>query len=231
MRGMRIVAAVVTAAGLAVAVTACGGSSSTACVVIDASKSTRFAIYDYGGRFHREASAIADSGGTIAVVTATGEPLVESDVEVSQDFGDLSGVDRTSQRVTAIEEFIRGVDRTTRLASSGQIGPSSGSGIVAAISLIARQGCSSMEVLSDGLEASDIHMKREDILSPSGRAALLDRLDTRNLLPDLAGIELRFPLGGYVPQGTAIPKARLDALPKFWTDYAERTDAELSWRR
>jgi len=227
----RTAAILISAAILTTAVAACGGSTQPACIVIDASKSTRYAVYDYLGRFDRESAAVAEAGGSLAVVVATGEPMVESDVEVSEDFGELGGADRTSQRAAAVEDFTRGVHRGTRLASTGLANPSSGSGIVAAVSLVAGQGCASIEALSDGLEAADVRMKREDILTPSGRARLLDRLEARGLLPDLSGVELRFPFGGYLPQGTSIPKARLDAVPKFWTDYSDRTGAVLVWQR
>jgi hypothetical protein len=232
--GVRFVAILVGVAMTMAVVAGCGGSSSqpdAACIVIDASKSTRFAIYDYKQQFHREAIAIGEGGGRIAVVTITGDPLVESDVEVSEDFSGLTSLDQTSQLVNAVGDFTAGVDRSMLLASSGGSEPAAGSGIVAGIVLIAKQGCASIEVLSDGLEASDVHMKTEDILTAAGRAKILDRLEARDLLPSLEGVELRFPFGGYLPQGTAIEKARLESVPKFWADFADRTGAELTWRQ
>ncbi|HKO39311.1 MAG TPA: hypothetical protein VJU14_13185 [Solirubrobacterales bacterium] len=228
----RIIAPLVAVLAVAAALMGCGGGSeSPACVVIDASKSTRFAIYDYLPRFRSEAEATAGAGGSIAAVAVTGEPLVEADVKVSEDFGELGNADQVSQLLNAVEEFTSGVERSARLASAGVTRPSEGSGIVAGIALASGQDCASVEVLSDGLEAADVRMKIEDIVSASGRDEILDRLEARDLLPDLEGIELRFPFGGYLPQGTSIPKARLDAVPKFWTDYADRTGAVLVWRR
>lgn len=227
----RIAVLCIVVGALALTVAACGsGSAHPACIVMDASHSTRYALFDYTRRFRAMLEKTADAGGSLAVVVMTGNPIVESDIEQSADFGALTAVDQTSERAAAVDDFASGVDRSVRLASAGVRDPSPGSGIVAAIALIARQGCASVEVLSDGLEAADVHMKLEDIVSAKGRGQILDRLSSRELIPDLAGAELRFPLGGYLPQGTAISKARLDAVPKFWKAYADRANASLGWR-
>jgi len=225
----KIAAALFTATALVMVAAACGSSKPRACVVIDASRSTRYALLYYEERFVQSIEEAAEAGDSVAVVVATGDPLVESAIE-REDFSGLTNVDQGSDRSAAVEDLESRVERAIQLAA-GTLNPTPGSGIVAAIALVVGQGCASVEVLSDGLEASDVHMKRDDIVSARGRDRLLDHLAERGLLPNLEGVALRFPFGGYLPQGTAIPKARLDALPTFWGDYAERTEATLSWRR
>jgi hypothetical protein len=225
----KIAASLITATALVTVAVACGSSDPRACFVIDASQSTRYALFDYEERFAQSLEETAEAGDSVAVVVATGDPLVESNVE-REDFSGLTNADQGSDRSGAIEDLASRVERTIQVAT-GTLNPTPGSGIVAAIALVAGQGCASVEVLSDGLEASDVRMKRDDIITAGGRDRLLDRLAERGLLPDLDGVELRFPFGGYLPQGTAIPQARLDALPTFWSDYAERTGATFSWRQ
>lgn len=227
----RVFAALVSVAILGFAIAGCGGATHPACVAIDASESTRYALFDYTKRFQQLLGETAESGGSLAVVITTGDPLVESDIEKSIDFGGLTELDQTSERNAAVDEFARQVNRNVRLAVSGVTNPSPGSGIIAAIALLAGQGCASIEMLSDGLEAADVHMKQDDIVTSSGRNQLLDRLDAQGRLPDLESIDLHFPLGGYLPQGTDISKERLDAVPRFWEAYAQRANASLSWRQ
>ena len=64
-KAANIVAPVVAVLAVVAALAGCGDSGSPACVVIDASKSTRFAIYDYLPRFRGEAEATAEAGGSI----------------------------------------------------------------------------------------------------------------------------------------------------------------------
>lgn len=229
MTKAKIAVSLIAAAALVAVAVACGSSGPRACVVIDTSRSTRYALIDYEEQFVQSLESMAQAGGSVAVVVATGDPLVESNIE-RDDFSGLDSADQGGDRAAAVEDLASRVERTVQIAA-GNPNPTPGSGIVAAIALIAGQQCASLEVLSDGLEASDVHMKEEDIVSARGRDRLFDRLAERGLLPDLDGIELRFPLGGYLPQGTAIPQVRLDALPTFWAEYAERTGATLSWRR
>ena len=230
MQKLKISALVFVVCALAGLVAACGSSDASDCVVVDASHSTRFALPTYLERFESSVHEAAEDGGSIAALVATGEPLVESTVE-REDFSGLTDREDTGPRSEKEGEFLGRLEDMARAASAGAADPAPGSGIVAAISLVAEQRCGSILVLSDGLEAADVRMKVDDILSEDGRQQLLDRVDGRGRLPDLDGIELSFPLGGYLPQGGGqISKQRLAAVPLFWRAYAARTGASLSWR-
>jgi hypothetical protein len=214
---------------LATLVTACGSSGSPACVVVDASHSTRYALPTYLERLEEAVLESADAGGSVAGLVATGEPLVESKVE-TVDFSGLTSNEDTGPRNAKAQEFLDNVNDAARAASTGAEARAPGSGIVAAISLVAGQDCASILVLSDGLESADARMKVDDILSDDGRQELLDQIEQRGRLPDLERIALDFPLGGYIPQGTGISKQRLAAVELFWQAYAARTSSSLSWR-
>lgn len=230
MTKLRIAASLVAAASLVTGVLGCGASNRSACVVIDASRSTRYALSDYLEQFEKTLEDSADAGGSMAVVVATGDPLVESSVE-QVEFDGLTGTEQTSNRTNAAGNFASRIERAARLAAAGVQNPTPGSGILASIALVADRRCTSITAFSDGLETTEIRMKRDDILTARDRERLLDGLANRGLLPDLNGVELRFPLGGFLPQGTAISRARLDAVPMFWRAYAGRTGASLTWRQ
>jgi hypothetical protein len=229
MSRLRIPALVFLAGVLAALAIGCGGSSKSACVVVDASHSTRFALPTYLEQLEEAVQDRAGAGEAVAAVVATGEPLVEANVETA-DFAGLDGNEKSGERNERIDEFLGGVEDGARAASARSAALAPGSGILAAISLVAKQGCGSVLALSDGLEAADVRMKVDDILGEDGRQELLDRLQQRGRLPDLSGVEVSFPFGGYLPQGTEISKARLAAVPQFWEAYAERAGASLSWR-
>ncbi|HZO06716.1 MAG TPA: hypothetical protein VFB52_10030, partial [Solirubrobacterales bacterium] len=187
MRKLNVWIAVLAVSLAAAIVSGCGDSTSTACVVVDASHSTRYALPDYLERLESSVLDAANAGESVAALVATGQPLVESKVE-TEDFSGLTSSEDIGERNALAQEFLADVDGSARDASLGTAKPAPGSGIVAAISLVSTRGCDSMLVLSDGLEAADVRMKVDDILSVDGRTALLDKVEQRGRLPRLEGM-------------------------------------------
>jgi hypothetical protein len=228
---MKVWRAMATAAAVALVVlslAACGAKP-TRCEVIDVSFSTTFVRTDYMERFAADLTATADAGGRVVAVVVSGNPLVESNPK-SQSFAGFEGTERSGERSGMVAAFTEIVQADIEQAGSGVRNPTKGSGILAGIALMGSGNCDSITVLSDGLERSDIVVDKDDILTEPGRARLIDQLDARGRVPNLQGAELRFPFGGYVPQGSTLTRERVGALPKFWKAYADRAHASFSWR-
>jgi hypothetical protein len=229
-RSIRTVVATV-ACLLALMLNGCGGGSKTACMMLDASASTDFARVEYLRQFRSDLERAASGGGDVAVVVANGNALIESDV-MHHSFDGLQGTERAAQRSADVASFTDEVRTAVDQASAGATNPTRGSGVIAGIALFGHQGCGSITALSDGIENSgDMNVATNDILSPTGRKALLDRLAAQERVPDLHGVTLSFPFGGYAPQGSKLSADRMNALPAFWEAYAARTGANLRWER
>ena len=93
-------------------------------------------------------------------------------------------------------------------------------------------------MLSDGYQSSNLLNFGSSDTSPAGRKAALDAFAERDLIPDLSGITLYFPelltradaSAGLTDPGCAGYRAsegRLGRGKEFWSDYADRTGAEL----
>lgn len=224
--GLVLGAAAIGAAGCA----GVGDDPQTACVVFDASKSTRFIVPRYQEHLEAEANEVAESGGTIATVVVTGDPSVEA-VPVSEDFSGLTGDEKEGERERKVRQFTADVESEVTSSALGVDNPSGGSGIVAGVALLAEHtNCDSVLALSDGLETDAFASKTAGVGDPANRARILRRLEGERLVPELDGKTLLFPFGGTLPQGTAIPPETLAGVRSFWDEYAEATGMALAWR-
>jgi hypothetical protein len=220
------------AVSIAVAVfSGCGTSGrQTACVLFDSSRSTRFIQVHYEQLLERKAEEVADAGGTMIALVATGDPNVEA-IPVRTDFSDDAGVEKQPQRMAALRGFLAEIESKVHNSDLGRENPSFGSGIVGGIALLGEQReCDSVTALSDGLETGAFHSAHTDIASAADRRRLIQRLRRQELIPRLDGVELSFPDGGVLPQGINLPAATLRGLLEFWALYAREAGASFSWR-
>jgi hypothetical protein len=232
---MRVRIAICAACVLVVLLAGCGRSAGsggdTACVVLDASASTRYIVPHYLGELGEEVDRAAEAGGTVAVLVATGRPGTEATVE-EESFDGLTGVEMQGSRAMAVRHFLGKTDALDETAREGGADPTAGSAIVEAIGVVSEgRSCGSIVVLSDGLETRAFQSKSAGIADPSRRRALVARLRGEGLVPELDGAVLAFPFGGALPQGTAIGQAILRALPEFWSEYAHAAGGAFAWRQ
>jgi hypothetical protein len=224
-------ATLATTTAVALAVAGCGGSTSDrVCVADDASGSTTYSQPAYTERLGQVVEKAARRGGSVVAVVATGQPLQESDV-LAKSFDGLDGTERAGERAAAVADLLDDVDQEVRASRAGDGPPTDGSGIVAALRLLEGRGCGRVELYSDGLETSAFDVYHDDIVTAAGRERIVAELRRRGVLAHFHGAELDMPFGGYTPQSTKLPQARLDALPALWQLLAERSDAKLHWRR
>ncbi len=230
---VRILAIVLLVVTLGAVVIGCAGMSTdhtVACEVVDSSKSTRYVQPHYEEILEGDAGEVADEGGLLVALVITGDPRVES-IPEEADFADLTGVEKEGQRSSAIRLLLDEVDSEMRASALGGENPSSGSGIIGGIDLLGDRGdCDSITALSDGLETAAFHAGNEGVVSVGGRERIVQRLQANGLVPDLNGIDLAFPLGGVLPQGTDMSPANLVGVREFWSLYAETAGTTLIWR-
>lgn len=228
MSTIQKLAAIASALAIAVVIAGCGAGKSH-CMAIDVSGSTKYASPEYQALFQESVDEIASTGGAIRAAVVAGNPLVQSSVQ-EQSFKGLTGSENTADRAAAVDEFTDGVE--DRIPGVSSIKPRSkhGSGVLAAISLLAEGGsCETMTVLSDGLESADAIFPR-DLRTAGGSAAVIASLKRRELIPELAGADLRFPYGGYVPQSRHLTSDDVLLLKQFWTEYAAASGSVgFSW--
>jgi hypothetical protein len=109
-----------------------------------------------------------------------------------------------------------------------------GSELVEAIALVSRNLAAGDEILllSDSIQVSgltgDFTRKRVD-LTDQGISDLLDKIAEARLLPNLEGIALRVPFGLYSVKPLHMGARRQAAVQAFWSAYAKRTGATLTW--
>jgi hypothetical protein len=197
--------------------------------VEDASGSTQYAIADYQNWLTKNVTSVASGGGSVAVVVATGQPLSQSDL-MSAAFNGETGEEDTAQRQADVGSFLDQVQSAVSSAQTGSSDPTPGSGIVEGLDLFSGRHCTAIAALSDGYENESVNVYTQDILSGSGRAALVARLTHDHLTPDFQDVPLELPYGGFEPQGSSLSPARVEALPMFWAAYAKRTHTHLEWR-
>jgi hypothetical protein len=215
----------------AIALAACGsgGSLRRLCVVDDASESTQYVEPNYENWLSTNVTAVANDGGTVDVVVVTGRPLSQSQ-PMTQNFSSDTGQENSATREADVSSFLDEVQSAVSAAQTGSSDPTMGSGIIEGLNLYAGKGCTSLAALTDGYENEAVNIYKQNILTPSGRAELIGRLEREHLTPDFRGVELALPFGGYEPQGSSLSQARVAALPAFWDSYASHSQAHLEWR-
>jgi hypothetical protein len=103
-----------------------------------------------------------------------------------------------------------------------------GSALIEALSMVGGKMTpgDAIHVFSDGLQASEVMTLRRIERTGAGIEQALDRLDRRRLLPDLSGVRVVFALPDFRPGGSVVTPEETRA---FWTAWAQRTNADLTW--
>lgn len=231
-----IVGAVLLGA-LTLAILAIGSSGSetaraSGCAILDVSESTRESRGTYTEEFAKFATDIGNDGtGKICVILAAADPLAEA-VPLETSIAPLPGNVGTPEAPAEIEE---GVLRTTQEVAEIFEHPGideKGSGLVEAANVAAKrvQPGDRLIFLSDGLQWSKGvgHLIKMD-LSPQGIKSLISRLREENLLPNLKGVRVEFPLMLYRPEGIEATPGQKNRIPAFWEAWARATGAELTF--
>lgn len=212
---------------ITVALAGCG-SSPIACQVRDVSGSTVYANADYDRAQASEIRSVAESGGTVRVVVAGGNPMAES-TPITRSFTGLNGSENSQQREQQVESLEREIENEVQRAQQGGIDPKAGSGVAAAIvKLSGEGGCGTLTAYSDGVETADAQFP-EDISDEGDIDNVLEKFSSGGLIPDLNGSTLSMPFGGYVPQTGKLDAPAVQKIKKFWSAYAERADASFKW--
>jgi hypothetical protein len=206
----------------------------TGCVILDVSESTAEARTRYPEEFRAFASSIAENGsGEICLVLAGAEPIAEgapvftSVAPAPENEGKPAGV---AEVETNIENATAEVTRLTEDHSIRE----GGSGLVEAAAVAAEYLGPGDELiyLSDGLQWSEAGGRLMDMdLSPSGIAEIVNTLEERQLIPDLEGVKVYFPLMLYHPEGFQGEAAEANKIKGFWQAWAQATGAELTTGR
>jgi hypothetical protein len=231
-----VVAVVLGAAVIAVAESGGDPYRASGCAILDLSESTGEARTRYPGEFQRFATAIADEGsGKICMVLAGADPIAEApplQTSVAPDSpGTPKGREEIEQKVaTATAEVSRMTENSQVEEEESGLVEEKGSGLVEAAVVAAQQLQQGDRILylSDGLQWSPAggRLMKMD-LSPAGIAALIRSLSDKDLLPDLEGIEVHFPLMLYHPEGYDDVVAA-QRVTSFWRAWADATGAELT---
>jgi hypothetical protein len=225
----RRLGAVLAVPAIALSVSACGGRPPVRCVELDASGSTAPAQVDYFEDLGTRVQTWAAQGDTVRIVVGAGQPMTEATPD-SQDFSDTKGVENQALRQVRVDALLARVRRAIETAGAYDTkGGNAGSGIIAGITLVARDGCTSVVAYTDGLETADVDVYHDDILTVTGREALLDHLASVGMIATLDVAEVDLPFLGYVPSGSSLSKERKAALPAFYAAWIRRSGGTPTW--
>jgi len=227
-------AAAAAVLGLALVALGSGGGDSpppSGCVILDVSESTSEARGRYASEFAKFATAIADEGsGEICVVVAAADPVAES----APLFTSVAPAPSSVGTPRAPEEIERNVATATATIEELLDDPpvrQRGSGLVEAASVASehmRPG-DRLLFLSDGLQWSDAggHLMRME-LTPATIARQMQKLREADLLPDLKGVDVDFPLLLFHPESYHGNVVSATKIREYWEDWAEQTGARLT---
>lgn len=221
MRGLYFLTMLLLVGGLA----ACGGEEARSCYVVDRAGSTREMQVAYGDLLEGGLAEDAEAGRAAAVLIARGDPYTESIVEKAS-FAGLDTLEEQEQRDSRLLDLLSRLDDVAADIDAGLGARTTGSAIVDSMVVMAESKCTTMTVLSDGLETEVVNLWRDDILSERGRTSLAEKLK----LPDLQKVKrVSFPYGGKVKTGSKLPKDRKRAIQPLWETIVEESGSTLTW--
>ena len=227
MRARSLIAA--TLAVAATAATGCGDDPvPTACVGLDA---TNPAIDSgYLDELRARLDEAARDERDIRVLLFRGDPLSEGRV-IQASFHGLASPELQVKRRQAVNRVSAGVEDQLEDIRVGIAANADGSAVVDAIKLLttSRQVCSTLDLYSDGLERVRFSVYDDPIGSPADRDRIATRLRREGALPNLKGLVVRMPYGGYVMGSSRLERARKAALEPLWTAVVERSGGKLEW--
>jgi hypothetical protein len=230
--GGAVLAALVVA--VAIAESGEGGHETSGCVILDVSESTAEARDRYPEEFRKFASSIAEKGsGEICLVLAAADPIAEGAPRYTSVAPEPDN-EGTPAGVNEVEEKIgRATAEVVRLTEEPGI-PDEGSGLVEAAVVAAEslQPGDELLYLSDGLQWSKAagHLMKMD-LTPGGVERIVENLKGRELVPDLEGVKVLYPLMLYHPEGYNGNVVAANKIKRFWTAWTSATRGELSTSR
>jgi len=227
-------AAMAAALGLAFVAFGSGGSAApppSGCVILDVSESTSEARSRYASEFAKFATAIADEGsGEICVVVAAADPVAES-APLFTSVAPAPGSVGTPKAPGEIERNVATATATIEELLEDPPVRQRGSGLVEAASVASEHMHTGDRLLflSDGLQWSDAggHLMKME-LTPATIAEQMQKLREADLLPDMKGIDVNFPLLLFHPQSYHGHVVSATKIRAYWEDWAAQTGADLT---
>jgi hypothetical protein len=218
-------------AAVAIAESGGGGHKASGCLILDVSKSTAEARSRYPEEFRQFATTIAAEGsGDICLILAAADPVAEGTPiysSVAPDPDNAGKPKGVAEIKAKIEQATTDVEAMMEQPGVMQ----GGSGLVEAAAVAAEHLESGDELLflSDGLQWSKAggHLMTTD-LTPATIARILRELDEGELLPDLHGVKVHFPLMLYHPEGFHGHVIAARKVKPFWEAWGRATGAELT---
>ena len=201
------------------------------CAQGDVSGSTVDVRDEYVDAFRQFATDIGQNGsGKVCLIVAAGDPIAEG-LPRWASVGP-NPEDRDSPDLAPVQ-VKRNVDAATNDVAQKLDHPDagvSGSALIEAASVAAKllKPGDKLLCLTDGVQNSPLTGDFSTIdLSDAGISRLLTRLRTQNLLPGMAGVEVRMPFLLYHPGGMNMDIERQHQIQRFWSAWAARVGATL----
>lgn len=198
------------------------------CVVADVSESTKEARKSYLKEFSEFATDIGLHGsGKVCLVLAAEDPTAQSRVavaEVGPDDGDENSPLTESEVETKVQEATAQLEALLVTPTVD----ASGSRLVegAAIAASHLESGDRLLMLSDGLQNGP-DTGRVIKLEEGQIPQVMDHLGEVELIPDLSGIEVEFPLMLFHPEGIGVSAERAQVVREFWRQWVELSAGTL----
>lgn len=203
--------------------------AASGCVVADVSKSTIEARKSYLEQFSEFATDIGLHGsGEICLVLAADDPTAQSRV-ADADVGPDGGDENTPLAEGQVEEKVREVTGQLEALLLDPPVDVGGSRLVegAVIAANRLESGDRLLMLSDGLQNGP-DSGRVIALDEDRIPEVMDHLEEVELLPDLNGMEVSFPLMLFHPEGIGVSAERAGVVKEFWRQWASRSGGSLT---
>lgn len=218
----------IAAATGALAFAGCGDGSPTACFGLDA---TNPAIEtDYLDAFGTALDDAARRELKVRVLLFRGDPLTESTI-LSESFAGLGASELATQRRHRVNRVRGELDDLLADVQAGVAGAAEGSAIVDAMNVLVttRGECDTLDVYTDGLERVRFSVYDDAITTGGDREKIVATLRAESALPDMGGVTVRFPYGGFVIGSSSLPLKRKEALDPLWTTVVAGFGGHAEW--
>jgi hypothetical protein len=217
-------------AGIVIAQGGGGGKGPTGCLILDVSESTAEARSRYPDEFRAFALALAEEGtGDVCLIRAGKDPIAEG----APVFTSVAPTPGNLGKPKGVEEIEKNVETATAEITALGEDPGvreGGSGLVEAATVAAETLDPGDEILflSDGLQWSRAggHLMKMD-LSAAGISRHIQTLEDRDLVPDLEGVKVYFPLILYHPESFHGHFVEAQRVKTFWEAWARAAGAEI----